>query len=223
MTQSAVLVSGGLDSVVLLATELAAGFDVWPVQIRAGLAWEDGEAVALDRLLRTEPLRDRARPLTTLTVDMRDVYPTNHWALSDRPPGYNSPDEAVYLPGRNIVLTAKTAVFAHERGIHRIALGLLAGNPFPDATPAFFDAMSRALSVGLAGSVTIATPLGAMHKADVIRHGDALGVRLELTMSCLRPRNDRHCGNCNKCRERREAFAAAGVEDQTAYGEPARP
>jgi 7-cyano-7-deazaguanine synthase in queuosine biosynthesis len=26
-----------------------------------------------------------------------------------------------------------------------------------------------------------------------------------------------HCGACNKCRERREAFAAAGVKDLTLY------
>jgi 7-cyano-7-deazaguanine synthase len=50
----------------------------------------------------------------------------------------------------------------------------------------------------------------------VIRRGADLP--LELTLSCLRPAIDgRHCGDCNKCRERAEAFVTAGVPDRTAY------
>jgi 7-cyano-7-deazaguanine synthase len=56
-----------------------------------------------------------------------------------------------------------------------------------------------------------------MHKADVIRLGVSLGVRFEDTISCMSPVGDRHCGACNKCRERREAFAEAGVPDPTSY------
>lgn len=217
MNRSAVLLSGGLDSAVLVAMERASGFEVWPVHVRAGLAWEDGEAAAIRRLLAEPSFRAGVQPLTTLAVDMTDVYPASHWAFSGQPPAYDSPDEAVFLAGRNIVLTAKTAVFARQRGIARIALGPLAGNPFPDATPEFFDAMADALSRGLASTIHIATPLATMHKTDVIRRGAELGVPLDLTMSCLRPTADRHCGACNKCRERREAFAAANVLDRTAY------
>ena len=53
----------------------------------------------------------------------------------------------------------------------RIALGPLAGNPFPDATPEFFAAMARALSLGLDHPIEIATPFAHMHKEDVIRLG----------------------------------------------------
>ena len=85
-------------------------------------------------------------------------------------------------------------------------LGPLAGNPFPDATPAFFDAMARALSLGLAWPIAIEAPLAALHKADVIARGAALGVPLELTLSCMQPVDGLHCGRCSKCRERRDAF-----------------
>jgi 7-cyano-7-deazaguanine synthase len=218
MSRSAVLLSGGLDSAVLMAMELDAGFDVWPIHVRAGLLWEEGEAAAIRRLLTSDVFRDRVRPLATLSVDMRDVYPRAHWAFTGQPPGYDSPDEAVYLAGRNVVLTAKTAIFSCQNQIARIALGPLAANPFPDATPSFFDAMSRALSLGLNSSVSIVAPLVTMHKADVIRRGAELGVPMQLTMSCLRPDESRHCGDCNKCRERREAFLRAGVVDTTVYG-----
>lgn len=217
MKRSAVLFSGGLDSAVLVALELADGFDVWPVHVRAGLAWEDAEGAAIQRLTSSLPFTNSLRPVTTIGLDMRDVYAGSHWALTGEVPGYDAPDEDVYLAGRNIVLTAKTAVFAAERGIERIALGPLAGNPFPDATPEFFVAMSRALATGLNCSLTLATPLAQLRKVDVIRRGAALGVPLHLTMSCLRPAGGHHCGACNKCRERREAFVEAGVVDGTSY------
>ena len=217
MTPSAVLFSGGLDSAVLLADELARADTVWPIHVRAGLAWEPAEALAIARLLDDPPFAGRTQPLKTLTVDMRDVYPPTHWAVVGAAPGYDKPDEDVYLDGRNIILTAKAAVLAGRLGVSRLVLGPLAGNPFPDATREFFDTMSRAMSLGLARSVEISAPFRTLQKADVIRLGASLGVPLEHTMSCMAPEGDRHCGRCNKCRERREGFAAASVEDRTPY------
>jgi 7-cyano-7-deazaguanine synthase len=156
-------------------------------------------------------------PLTTLTVDMRDVYPAAHWAVTGRPPAYDTPDEDVYLEGRNIVLLSKAAGLCARLGIPRIALGSLAGNPFPDATPEFFQTMSRALSLGLNREIEVVTPLVSFHKDRVIRMGVALGVPIELSLSCMNPSNDRHCGECSKCRERRDAFRDAGVPDRTTY------
>jgi 7-cyano-7-deazaguanine synthase len=53
----------------------------------------------------------------------------------------------------------------------------------------------------------------------VIRHGVELGVRLDLTLSCMQPKEGLHCGKCSKCRERRDAFHEAGVADPTTYRE----
>jgi 7-cyano-7-deazaguanine synthase len=98
-------------------------------------------------------------------------------------------------------------------------IGPLAGNPFPDATPQFFDAMARALTLGLGAPISIYAPFAGMTKADVIRIGRALGVPFELTLSCMQPSNGRHCGRCSKCRERIDAFREAGETDP-AFLEP---
>jgi len=105
-------------------------------------------------------------------------------------------------------------------GIHRIAIGPLAGNPFPDATPAFFKAMSGALSLGLDHAISVVAPFAALHKADVVKLGVTLGLPLELSLSCMNPHGGVHCGLCSKCRERRDAFVEAGVPDLTAYAAP---
>jgi 7-cyano-7-deazaguanine synthase len=217
MTASAVLFSGGLDSAVLLALELAGHAPVRPIHVRAGLAWEDAEARAIARLVATAPFAGRVEPPATLAVDMRDVYAPTHWAIEGRPPAYDTPDEDVYLEGRNIVLIAKAAVWCARHGVDRLAMGPLLGNPFPDATPEFFAAMARAMSLGLARPFAVVTPLTKYHKEDVVRIGVEQQVPLELTLSCMNPAQDRHCGRCSKCRERRDAFRLAGVEDRTIY------
>jgi 7-cyano-7-deazaguanine synthase len=125
----------------------------------------------------------------------------------------------VYLEGRNIVLLSKASVFMARHGIPLVAIGPLAGNPFPDASPAFFEAMAGALSTGLNWPISIEAPFAAMRKADVIALGRSLGVPFQLTLSCMQPRNGQHCGRCSKCRERIEAFEEAGLKDPAEYVE----
>jgi 7-cyano-7-deazaguanine synthase len=219
---TAVLLSGGLDSAVLLAEE-AAGDEVQPLYISVGLAWEAAERAATRRFLEGTAFGARVRPLVSLGVDMTDVYAATHWAREGRAPGYHTPDEDVYLPGRNIILLGKAGVFCAAAGIGRIVIGTLDHNPFPDATAAFRDTLASALSRGLAHRLAIDAPLATVGKAEVVRRGRALGVPFELTLSCMSPLMTgdvpRHCGLCSKCRERHDAFLEAGIEDPTDYAD----
>jgi 7-cyano-7-deazaguanine synthase len=223
---TAVLLSAGLDSAVLAASE-ARTAGVQPIYISTGLAWEREELATLERLLATPPYA-RVAPVAHLTFTVTDLYSPTHWALLGTPPAFDTPDEDVYLAGRNIILLTKAAIYCAQHRISRLVLGPLAGNPFPDATPEFFTAMAKGLSLGLAHDITIATPFAAMHKDEVIRLGVTLQVPFELTLSCMNPRRyagapspgqpaAEHCGQCSKCRERRDAFRDAGVEDPTRY------
>jgi len=220
---TAVLLSGGLDSAVLLALEASRG-EVQPIYVSVGLAWEQSERAAVAALVAHQARGGGVRPLVTLSVDMRDVYEASHWALTGQPPAYHTPDEDVYLPGRNVILLAKTAVYCAAAGLNRIVIGTLAHNPFPDATPEFRAAIARSLSLGLDHPLDVDAPLAELSKADVIRRGVALGVPFELTLSCMAPPDarrtphaTRHCGLCSKCRERHDAFVEAGIKDPTDY------
>ena len=153
-------------------------------------------------------------PLARLTFTVLDLDPATHWALRGEPPAFDTPDEDVYLTGRNVILLSRATISCAQQRIPRLAIGPLAGNPFPDATPECFGAMARALSLGLAHEMTIATPLAAMEKDAVIRLGLELKVLLELTLSCMNPAGGRHCGRCSKCRD---AFLDAGIDDSTPY------
>jgi 7-cyano-7-deazaguanine synthase len=239
VTRCAVLFSGGLDSAVLLADEATRG-GVQPIYVSAGLAWEAAERAMVQRFLASDALQGRAAPLVELNVDMQDVYAKTHWAITGSAPAYDTPDEDVYLPGRNIVLLGKAGVFCAAAQIDRLVMGTLAGNPFPDATPEFRSVMARALSLGLARDVAIDAPYAEVGKADVIRRGLALGVPFDRTLSCMSPAVQGtglrtgagdgcrsgdaspvpvHCGTCSKCRERHNAFGEAGLSDPTEYAD----
>ncbi len=212
---TAVLLSAGLDSAVLAASE-ARQSDVHPVYVSVGLAWEADELAMLAELLETPPYASLA-PLMHLSFPAGDLYSPTHWAIVGTPPGFDTPDTDVYLTGRNVMLLSKAGIHCAQKKISRIAIGPLAGNPFPDATPEFFASMARTLSLGLGHDIAIDAPLAHMHKSDVVRLGLELNVPLDLTMSCMNPDQGRHCGQCSKCRERRDAFLEIEADDPTEY------
>jgi 7-cyano-7-deazaguanine synthase len=217
----AVLCSGGLDSAALLVEMAAVPGGAVPLFVRAGHVWEDAERAALDRFL-TAVHEPRIAPVRDLAVPMADVYGASHWSLGGAGrPGWDAPDADVELRGRNLILLAKALVLAALEGWPTLALGSLAGNPFPDATPEFFAELAGVAGRGLRADLTIVLPYRGLHKADVIRR--AARLPLELTLSCLAPdAAGRHCGDCNKCRERVDAFREAGVTDRTAYARAPR-
>ncbi|MBA4062878.1 MAG: 7-cyano-7-deazaguanine synthase [Isosphaera sp.] len=210
----AVLVSGGLDSAVLLAEAARAYPAVVPLYVRTGLAWEGVERQHLDRFVRALAA-PAVRPVVTLEQPVADLY-GDHWSLTGvGVPAAGTPDEDVFLPGRNVLLLAKPLLWCHLHRVPEVALAPLAANPFPDATPEFFAALAGAVNRSVGGSVRVLRPYAGLHKPDVIRRG--AGLPLGHTLSCIRPAGGGHCGRCSKCHERRVAFAEAGVPDPTAY------
>jgi 7-cyano-7-deazaguanine synthase len=216
MKRIAVLTSGGLDSAVLVA-EMAREAETFPIYVEAGLAWEAAERLALEAFLAALS-SDNVRPLTVLEMPVRSLY-GGHWSTTGDAPGYDAPDSAVYLPGRNVLLIGVAAVWCALNDVGTIAIGSLDENPFPDATPAFFRDYGALLSRALDHHVDVVAPYRTRHKADLIAAFPELP--LHLTLTCMAPRLEGgevvHCGACNKCRERREAFHEAGVEDRTRY------
>jgi 7-cyano-7-deazaguanine synthase len=213
----AVLASGGLDSSILVGQMLRQGKRVQPIYIRTGLLWQAGELPALTRFLAAVATEHLAE-LVTLDLPLADLY-SGHWSLTGRAiPGGDSPDEAVYLPGRNALLLVKAAVWCQLHEIGELALAPLGTSPFADASEAFFRDFESAINRGSERKLRLLRPFGNMNKRQVMALGR--GLPLELTMSCLSPVEGRHCGQCNKCAERQAAFREAELEDRTIYANP---
>jgi 7-cyano-7-deazaguanine synthase len=209
----AVLISGGLDSAILLGDALRRE-TVVPIFVRCGLAWEHVERAYLERYL--DALRCPAlKPLVVLDQPIADVY-GSHWSITGAGvPDADSPDETMFLPGRNVLLLTKPLLWCHLHQVPAVALGSLQTNPFPDATHAFFRGFQDIVNQALQGNIELRLPFGGMKKIAVMKLSN--GLPLEHTFSCAAPTGDLHCGRCNKCAERKHAFADAGMCDPTRY------
>jgi len=210
----AVLVSGGLDSSVRLAELSRETEEVYPIYIRCGLRWEPAEEKALAAFceaIRTPALQSTIR----LECPVADLY-GDHWAMTGIGiPGSATPDDAVYLPGRNALLLTKAMLWCHLHDVPRLEILHLESNPFPDASSEFLAQFQSAVNRAMGGAVRVVRPYAHLTKAAVIVRGRPWP--LGLTLSCLQPERGIHCGRCNKCAERQRAFAGARVPDPTAY------
>ncbi|HXW33654.1 MAG TPA: 7-cyano-7-deazaguanine synthase [Acidimicrobiales bacterium] len=210
-----VLASGGVDSAVLLAHQSCLGDEVQPIYIRFGLAWEAAEEEHLRRFLETLPADGRVRPLIALEFPVADVYGP-HWSVSGAGvPDEGSSDAAVYLPGRNLLLLAKSSVWCALNDFGVMMLGTLKANPFADSGSDFLSGLATLASSALGYHLAVETPFAGLNKVEVLERGRHLP--LGLTFSCIDPEEGEHCGRCNKCAERRRAFAGSGLADPTVY------
>lgn len=213
MTKVAVLASGGLDSCVLVYDQ-ARDHDVVPLYIEQGLAWEQEERKALEHFVERLD-HPRVNAPVVLPFPVTGLY-GSHWSVTGvGVPAADEPDEEVFLPGRNVLLFTAAAIWCQANGVHTIAVGSLAGNPFPDATPEFFSDLARLLGTALNHTITIVTPFRHATKEEIIQRFQQLP--LALTLTCNAPLGGLHCGQCNKCNERQTAFRKAGVQDHTHY------
>jgi 7-cyano-7-deazaguanine synthase len=215
-----VLASGGLDSAILVGHLLGRRRCVQPIYVRTDLVWQTAEEAALERYLAAVATSDLL-PLVKLEMPLADLY-GEHWSLTGRGvPAGDSPDEAVFLPGRNALLLVKAAVWCQLHGIGELALAPLGTSPFADASEAFFHDFQAAINRGAPQPVRLVHSFGQLTKRQVMTLGRDLP--LELTFSCIAPVEGQHCGRCNKCAERRVAFAEAGITDRTRCAEPQTP
>jgi 7-cyano-7-deazaguanine synthase len=209
-----VLASGGLDSAILVGHLLDHHRTVQPFYVRTGLTWQTLELASLERFLAAIAV-SRLQRLVILDLPLADLY-GGHWSLTgDNVPAADSPDEAVFLPGRNALLLVKPAVWCQLHGIHELALATLGTSPFADASAAFIRDFEAAINHGPAPPLRLGRSFGEKNKREVMHLGRYLP--LELTFSCIAPVNGLHCGRCNKCAERRSAFTEAQIPDKTHY------
>jgi 7-cyano-7-deazaguanine synthase len=175
-----------------------------------------GSAIAFSQqFLQALGQQPNLSELVVLDLPLRDLY-EQHWSVSGKSvPNATSPDEAVFLPGRNALLLVKAIVWCQMHAIPNIALAPLGTSPFYDARDPFFNNFQAAMNCGDLPAVQILRPFTGMSKREVMEMGSEFP--LELTFSCIAPIQDKHCGQCNKCAERKQAFKLIDLPDRTAY------
>ena len=140
---------------------------------------------------------------------------------ADAIPEGNYNDEnmkSTVVPFRNGIMLAIACGIAESNGLKRVMIANHAGDHsiYPDCRGEFVEAMSGAMQTGTYEHVKVFAPYTHISKADIARHGKALGLNYAETYSCYKG-GEKHCGKCGTCRERRAALREAGITDTTQY------
>jgi len=221
MKNAVVLVSGGMDSAVVLALAREEGFNAYALSVSYGQR-HTSELQAADRV--SAALGAAAHK--TVIVDLRSIGGS---ALTDSdidvPEAGGQGIPSTYVPARNTIMLSVALGWAEVLGAADIFCGVNAVDysGYPDCRPEFIDAFQTlanlATKAGVEGAgLRIRAPLLKMSKADIVREGLRLGVEFGQTVSCYRAdEQGRACGHCDACQLRAAGFADAGVADPTHY------
>ena len=220
--RAVVLLSGGLDSATTLAIARSEGYDCHALSVAYGQrhAAELGAAARVAATLGAAEHR---------VVDV-DLGQFGGSALTDRRievpmRGVQPGIPATYVPARNTVMLSLALAWAEVLGAQDIFVGVNAVDysGYPDCRPEYIAAFEVMANLATKAAVEgarlgIHAPLIALSKAEIIRHGTALGVDYALTVSCYQAdETGAACGLCDSCRLRHAGFAAAGLPDPTRY------
>ena len=225
MPRAVVLLSGGLDSVTVLALAQADGFEVHALSVDYGqrhrVELERAAALAAKAGVNHRVVALDLRGMGGSALTSESEVPKDRSAAQ-----MNAGVPTTYVPARNTILLGIALGYAETLGALDIFFGAnnLDHAGYPDCRPEFFAAFATLANLATKASTQdgdrfrIRTPLIAMSKADIIRTGHRLGVDFANTLSCYDPDAEgQACGRCDACQLRRDGFAEAGVPDPTVY------
>lgn len=219
--RAVILLSGGLDSAVVLAWAKSRGYACHALSVRYG----QRHAAELDAAMRVAA---HCGVVTHRTVDI-DLRAFGGSALTAEgiavPEAGGQGIPVTYVPARNTVLLSLALAYAEVLGARHLMLGVNAVDysGYPDCRPAFVEAFERLANVATKAAVEgrtchVHAPLLDMSKAQIIQTGHALGVDFAQTVSCYQADGSgRACRRCDACHLRAEGFREAGIEDPTRY------
>lgn len=223
MTGTLVLLSGGLDSTVLLAHTLERAQRTGETHVRA-LSVDYGQRHA--RELHAAAAVAHYYDVPWEVADLASLAPLLRSSLTGHgpvPEGHYAEQSmaATVVPNRNAIMLMVAAGVAQSRGLTCVATAVHAGDHpvYADCRPEFIDAASAAATLGTDSGVQIVAPFVRTSKERIAALGSILGAPLYLTWSCYMG-GSLHCGRCGTCVERAEAFHLAGVDDPTEYADP---
>jgi 7-cyano-7-deazaguanine synthase len=217
-----VLLSGGLDSMVVAATAKEAGYAL----IALTIDYNQRHRIELESAAKIAKHLGAVEHII-LPLDLTRFGGSALTADIDVPKGGVEEDAipVTYVPARNTIFLSLCLGLAEARGARDLWIGVnaLDYSGYPDCRPEFiasFEAMANlATKAGVEGSgFTVHTPLLHLGKAQIAAECARLRLDPGMSWSCYDPTSDnKACGHCDSCRLRQKGFADAGLNDPTVY------
>jgi 7-cyano-7-deazaguanine synthase len=216
-----VLLSGGLDSAVLLAVARAEGFECHCLSVDYGQRHR-AELDAARRVAHALGAVAHKVMRVDLTAIGGSALTDPHIAVPERP---SDGIPVTYVPARNTILLSLGLAWAEVLSAADLFIGAnsIDYSGYPDCRPEYLHAYEEMANLATRAAVegasfTVHRPLIYLTKAEIIRRGTDLGVDFSATVSCYQASTDGWaCGRCDACRLRRAGFEAARLPDPTRY------
>jgi 7-cyano-7-deazaguanine synthase len=216
-----VLLSGGLDSITVLALAKQQGYACYALSFDYGQR-HNAELTAAAQIALDYQVEDHKVIKLGLGSIGGSALTDEHIPVPDT---LQAGIPVTYVPARNTIFLSFALGWAEVLKLHDIFIGVNAVDysGYPDCRPEFIHAFQNlanlATKAGVEGQhFTIHTPLISLSKAEIIKQGVALGVDYQRTVSCYSAdEKGRACGVCDACRLRKTGFTEAGIADTTRY------
>ncbi|MBO4661606.1 MAG: 7-cyano-7-deazaguanine synthase QueC [Bacteroidaceae bacterium] len=215
MKDALIILSGGMDSVTMLyeyreRIAMALTFDYGSNHAENEIACArlHCERMGIRHIIM--PLDFIHRYFTSSLLQGGDAIPEGHYTSENM--------ASTVVPFRNGIMLSIACGMAESNGLKLVMIANHGGDHtiYPDCRDEFIQAMSQAMNAGTDTNVQIFAPYTNITKADIARHGKAMGLDYSETWSCYKG-GSVHCGKCGTCIERKEALAEAGIKDTTEY------
>lgn len=215
MKDSVLILSGGMDSVTLLydyqdRIALAISFDYGSKHNAREIPFARLHCERLGIRHITIPLSFMTTYFKSSLLQGGEDIPEGHYADDNM--------KSTVVPFRNGIMLSIAVGVAESNGLKCVMMANHGGDHtiYPDCRPEFVESFNHAAQTGTFVGICLLSPYTNLTKADIARRGKQLGIDYSETWSCYKG-GEKHCGKCGTCVERREALAAAGIEDATAY------
>jgi 7-cyano-7-deazaguanine synthase len=213
-----VLLSGGLDSMVVAGLAREAGYRIFALTID----YNQRHRIELEAAARVAGALGAERHVV-LPVDLSAFGGSalTDSAIAVPKDGVDGSIPPTYVPARNMIFLSLALGWAEASGARDLFIGVnaLDYSGYPDCRPEFIAAFEAAATAATKAGVEgqpfrIHTPLIAMSKADIAAEAARLGLDVAISWSCYDPTpQGRPCGLCDSCRLRAKGFAEAGLID----------
>ena len=217
MKDCILILSGGLDSTTLLydykdRISLAISFDYGSNHNAKEIPFARMHCERLGIKHLVIPLEFIGQYFRSSLLSGDDAIPEGHYADENM--------KSTVVPFRNGIMLAVATGMSESNNLQYVMMANHGGDHtiYPDCRPEFVEAFDNAAHAGTYNGVRLLSPYCNMTKGQIAARGKELGLNYAETWSCYRG-GDKHCGKCGTCVERKEALAAAGIDDPTEYEE----
>lgn len=217
MSGCVILLSGGMDSGVLLAWARSRYEGIHGIFFDYGSKHASQEHSMAEKLAK---LYEASLVKVGLPF-MNELFSSSLLASGqDIPDGpYASENiSSTVVPFRNGIMLSVAVGYAENLGIPSVLIASHSGDHpiYPDCRQTFTEAMSSAALEGTSNRVTIKAPFASFDKRRIAALGRELHFDFRMTYSCYKGRI-LHCGTCATCLERKDALGFDLGLDPTEY------